>query len=57
MNKERVARIEQDNGVNVTEIKIDSRKPFAVVISTNSGSVTLYDGNNQIVPIPATDAI
>ncbi len=51
MNKAGVARIDLDNGVNVTRIDIDPTKPFAVVIPINSGSVTLYDINKNVVPI------
>lgn len=43
MNKKKVAQIELDNGIKVTNINIDSTKPFAEVIPSNCGKITLYD--------------
>lgn len=56
MNKDGVARIDLDNGINITRIEIEPAKPFAVVIPANCGSVTLYDANDNIVPITVIDA-
>jgi hypothetical protein len=51
MNEHSVTKVEIDNGIDITQIDIDSSKPFAVVIPANSGAVTLYDDNGSIVPI------
>lgn len=49
MNKNKVSRIEINNGVNVSQIDIDPGKPFAAALLENCGSVKLYDmGNNEI---------
>jgi len=54
MNKVGVARIVLDNGADATRIDIDPSKPFAVVIPENCGLVTLFDINENTVPITAT---
>ena len=54
MNKVGVAKMKLDNGVNVTQIDIDPSKPFAVVIPENCGLVTLFDINENTVPITST---
>jgi hypothetical protein len=51
MNKKEVARIELDNGIKVTIISIDSTKPFAEVIPSNCGRLTLFDVDGNEVPI------
>jgi len=51
MNKDNVAKIELNNGVNVTNIDVNPAKPFAIVIPTNCGSVTLFDINGNVTPI------
>jgi hypothetical protein len=55
MNKAKVAKIELDNGVNITKIDVDPTKPFAVVIPANCGSVLLYDVNGNVVPISVVE--
>jgi hypothetical protein len=51
MNKAKIERIEIDNGQEVKTITIDSKKPFTVALPGNYGIVTMYDINNNIVPI------
>ncbi len=56
MNKVGVARIDLDNGANITRIDIDPTTPFAVVTPKKSGLVTLYDVNENVVPITVVEA-
>jgi hypothetical protein len=51
MNKAKIERIEIDNGQEVKTIAIDSKKPFTLALPENCGIVTIYDINNNIVPI------
>lgn len=51
MNKQQVDRIEVDNGQTVEIIKIDSTKPFAIALSDDEGFITIYDKENNIIPI------
>lgn len=43
MNVIEIAKIQLDNGIEVSTINIDSTKPFAEVIPINSGKITLFD--------------
>lgn len=49
MNQQQAARLEIDDGNLVQVIEIDSGKPFAIVLPINTGVVTFYDGNGEIV--------
>ncbi|MHB8130938.1 MAG: hypothetical protein ACYDEX_18305 [Mobilitalea sp.] len=49
MNTKKVAIIELNNDIEVTTINIDSTKPFAEVIPSNCGELTLYDINGNEV--------
>lgn len=51
MNKAKIERIEIDNGQEVKTITVDSEKPFTLALPGNYGIVTMYDINNNIVPI------
>ena len=51
MNKDKVARIEINNGINITNIDVNPAKPFAIVIPTDCGFVTLFDINGNVTPI------
>lgn len=51
MNKKNVSRIQIDNGEDIETIMIDPNKPFAIVIPSNNGSVTLHNSNGEDVPI------
>ena len=55
MNKERVGRIEHNDGENTTEIIVDPSRPFAVVLPPNYGSVTLFSDSGNYVPITAAE--
>ncbi|MGI6563652.1 MAG: hypothetical protein ACOX3Q_14030 [Clostridia bacterium] len=49
MNKQQVSKVEIDDGNEVQTIKIDSEKPFALILPANAGNVTIYDINGNIV--------
>lgn len=49
MNQQKVAKLTIDDGNSIQDIEIDSTKPFAIVLPTNSGSITFYDVNGNIV--------
>jgi hypothetical protein len=51
MNTKEIDKIELYNGINTKIISIDSTKPFAQVIPSNSGEITLYDVNGVEVSI------
>jgi hypothetical protein len=51
MNKKEISKIELNNGNDLTIINIDSTKPFAQVISSNSGEVTLFDEDGNEVTV------
>lgn len=51
MNKAKVERIEIDNGQEIKTIGIDSEKPFTLVLPENCGVVTIYDINNNTIPM------
>lgn len=57
MNKDKVKLIELDNGNEVTKIEVDPRKPFAVIIPVNPGSVKLYNTSNELVSVSSTDIL
>jgi hypothetical protein len=57
MNKDKVKRIEFDNGNEVTKIDLDPDKPFAVVIPFSSGSVKLHNTDNELVPVMPTNVL
>ena len=40
---------EIDDGNEVQVLDIDSRKPFAIVLPVNAGSITFYDVNGNTV--------
>jgi len=50
MNKQGVERLEIDDGDSVEKIAIDGRKPFAIVLPANAGTVTFYDGDENEIP-------
>ena len=47
MNRQQAARAEIDDGNKVQVLDIDSRKPFAIVLPVNAGSITFYDINGN----------
>lgn len=49
MNTQAVTRLEIDDGNNIREIIVDSNKPFAIVLPLNSGIVSFYDVNGNVV--------
>ncbi|MBE6773589.1 MAG: hypothetical protein E7544_05130 [Ruminococcaceae bacterium] len=49
MNRQKVARLEVNNGISVEVTEIDSDKPFAIVLPMNAGSITFYDINGKAV--------
>lgn len=49
MNKQKVARLEVNNGISVEITEIDSDKPFAIVLPINAGNITFYDINGNVV--------
>lgn len=49
MNRQKVARLEVNNGNSVEVTEIDSNKPFAIVLPTNAGNITFYDINGNAV--------
>lgn len=51
LNAQQVERMEIDNGNEVKIIEIDSSKPFAYVLAKNSGTVTFFDINENIVEV------
>lgn len=53
MNKAKIERIEIDDGQEIKTINVDSTKPFTLALPGYDGIVTMYDINNNIVPIAA----
>lgn len=51
MNKANIERIEIDSGQKFKRIDVDSKEPFTVVLPENCGIVTIYDINNNTIPI------
>lgn len=49
MNSQKVSLFEIDDGNNVRKIEIDSNKPFAIVLPLNTGNISFYDINGNIV--------
>lgn len=49
MNKQKVIRLEIDNGIEVKAKEIDSEKPFAIVLPVNAGELRFYDVNGNII--------
>lgn len=49
LNKQQVCKIEIDNGIENKTIEVDSEKPFAYIIPRNSGAVTFYDIDGNII--------
>ena len=49
MNKQKVERLEIDDGNSVNVTDIDSSKPFAMILPVNSGTVTFLDVNGNRV--------
>lgn len=49
MNKQHISKIEIDNGNSVQTIDIDSEKPFAVILPLNSGNITIYDVDRNVI--------
>ena len=49
MTRQQAARAEIDDGNEVQVLDIDSRKPFAIVLPVNAGSITFYDINGNTV--------
>jgi len=49
MNNPQVSKIEIDDGNSVQTININTEKPFAVILPTNAGNVTIYDIKANIV--------
>lgn len=49
MNKQKVSRLEIDNGGSIQVIDINSGKPFAIVLPVNAGSIAFYDVNGNAV--------
>lgn len=49
MNFQKVAHLEIDDGNSVRKIEIDSNKPFAIVLPLNTGNISFYDINGNIV--------
>lgn len=55
MNKDKVSRVEVDNGVNISHIDINPERPFAVALPANCGSVNLYDMENNEIQITSRE--
>ncbi len=49
MNSQQVNCLEIDDGNDIHKIEIDSNKPFAIVLSLNTGTLTFYDINGNTV--------
>lgn len=51
MNTDKVSKIEVADGVEKKTIEIDPTKPFVVVIPVNSGEITMYDSQGNVVSL------
>lgn len=51
MNEDKVCKIEVDNGVTEKTMEIDPVKPFVVVIPINSGEITMYNSQGDVVSL------
>ena len=49
MNEQKVASLEINDGSGVEKIKLDSNKPFAIILPINAGSITFFNENGEIV--------
>ena len=49
MNSQQVSFLEIDDGNDIRKIEIDSNKPFAIVLPINTGNISFYDINGNIV--------
>ena len=49
MNQQQVKRLEIGNGNSVQVIDIDSKKPFAIGLPVNAGSIVFYDVDGNAV--------
>lgn len=49
MNKQRVERLEIDDGNDIEIIEIDSTKPFAIVVPLNVGNISFYNVDGDTV--------
>ena len=49
MNQQQVERLEVDDGNTVQVMRIDSGKPFAIVLPVNAGSIAFYDVDGNTV--------
>ena len=49
MNTQDVALLRIDDGKEIQEVSIDSKKPFAIVVPANADSITFYDMRGNIV--------
>lgn len=49
MNSQKVSHLEIDDGNDVHKFEIDSNKPFAIVLPLNTGNISFYDINGNIV--------
>lgn len=56
LNKERVCRIEVTKDASVEYIPIDPGKPFAVVLPSGCGEITMYDAQGNMVKLLDTYA-
>lgn len=49
MNKQRICKMEINDGDSVKNIEIDSEKPFAFILPVNAGKVTFYDISDNVI--------
>jgi hypothetical protein len=49
MNEQQVNQIDIDDGSSIRTVKIDSEKPFALILPVNTGNVTIYDINGDVI--------
>lgn len=49
MNQQQVCRIEINDRNNIQTIHIDSEKPFAFILPSNTSNVTIYDIHGNII--------
>ena len=49
MNRQQVERLEIDDGTTVQAMRIDSGKPFAIVLPVNAGNIAFYDVDGNAV--------
>ena len=49
MNSQKVSHLEIDDGNDVRKIEIVSNKPFAIVLPLNTGNISFYDINGNIL--------